>query len=71
MPLPTYSLYSKGESMTKADPIARAVQVFAPWIVKRPGHECQVLFPLSMLDELVEEAIKRSWDAIREGGEHE
>jgi hypothetical protein len=53
--------------MKKTDPIAAAVQVFAPWIVKRPGHECQVLFPLSMLDSLVEKAIKKSWDAIREG----
>ena len=27
-----------------------------PYIVKRPGNECQVLFPLSKLDEIVESA---------------
>ena len=38
--------------------IARAVKVFKPFIVKRSGGGCQVLFPLSMLDELLEQAFR-------------
>lgn len=47
------------------DPVAAAVQVFAPYIVRRPEHECQVLFPLCELDGLVEKAIKASWEAMK------
>ena len=33
---------------------AKASQVFAPYIVKRPHGGCQVLFPLGELDRLVD-----------------
>lgn len=36
--------------------------VFAPYVVKRPNGGCQVLFPLSELDRLVQTAI-----AVSEG----
>lgn len=32
--------------------------LFKPWIVKRPDGGCQVLFPLTELDKLVEGIIK-------------
>jgi len=32
--------------------------LFKPWIVKRPNGGCQVLFPLSELDNIVAEIIK-------------
>jgi len=32
-------------------------QVFKPWIVRRPDGGCQVLFPLTELDRLLDEAI--------------
>ena len=32
--------------------------VFKPWIVKRPDGGCQVLFPLSELDRLLDEAVE-------------
>jgi hypothetical protein len=32
--------------------------LFKPWIVKRPDGGCQVLFPLTELDKLVDAIIK-------------
>ena len=59
------------KSIGRQDPVGKAVSVFIPWIVKRPGHECQVLFPLSELDTLVEKAIKAAWDATRDGAKQQ
>jgi len=39
---------------------ANPYDVFKPWIVKRPNGGCQVLFPLTELDRLVDAAIKAS-----------
>jgi hypothetical protein len=35
----------------------RVTRLFKPWIVRRPDGGCQVLFPLSELDRLVDETI--------------
>jgi len=32
--------------------------IFKPYIVTRPGHECQVLFPLSELDRLIDQVME-------------
>jgi len=37
---------------------ARAPMIFKPYIVTRPGHECQVLFPLSELDRLIDQVME-------------
>ena len=39
--------------------------VFKPYIVRRPGHECQVLFPLSELDALVSSVQHASHDLLQ------
>ena len=41
----------------KARPGHSPVQVFKPWIVRRPDGGCQVLFPLTELDRLVNDAL--------------
>lgn len=36
----------------------KLTKIFKPWIVKRPNGGCQVLFPLSELDTIVEKILK-------------
>jgi hypothetical protein len=42
---------------------AKASQVFAPYIVKRPHGGCQVLFPLAELDRLVDAVLALASEA--------
>lgn len=38
--------------------IRDATRLFKPWIVRRPDGGCQVLFPLSELDNLIDGTLK-------------
>lgn len=39
--------------MNKNSKLSQIAYLFKPWIVRRPNGGCQVLFPLSELDNLV------------------
>lgn len=38
--------------------VAEAVKIFKPYVVRREGGGCQVLFPLSALDQIVERVVR-------------
>jgi hypothetical protein len=44
-------------------------QVFKPWIVRRPEGGCQVLFPLTELDRLLEEVVEYARQQITNGAD--
>jgi len=56
------------EAAFSPDVHSRASLVFKPYIVKRPNGGCQVLFPLTELDRLVDAVLALAvWQSSQKG----
>jgi len=54
--------------MRKHSISSQIASLFKPYFVRRPNGGCQVLFPLTELDNLVEQAIKiATYERLKEG----